>query len=98
MKRIFCYIVLLILLIGCSKSPGELTQERIEKDLNENGIHGVMTIIDRNEDNDKVDLIVSIKDDLLKCESYMTYKAVDGEWVIDEFKVQFHDSRSQEHE
>lgn len=66
--------------------------------LNENGIHGVMTVIDRKEDNNKVDLIVSIKDDLLKCESYMTYKAVDGEWVIDEFKVQFHDSRSQEHE
>ena len=57
-----------------------------------------MTVIDRKEDNNKVDLIVSIKDDLLKCESYMTYKAVDGEWVIDEFKVQFHDSRSQEHE
>ena len=87
MKRIFCYIVLLISLIGCSKSPGELTQERIEKDLNENGIHGVMTIIDRNEDNDKVDLIVSIKDDLLKCESYMTYKAVDrGNYAYDQLR------------
>ena len=57
-----------------------------------------MNIIDRKEDRNKIDVTVSIEDDLLKCESYMTYKAVDGEWVIDEFKVQFHDSRSQEHE
>ena len=98
MKKIFCYIVLVISLIGCGKSPGELTQERIENDLNENGIHGEMNIIDRKEDRNKIDVTVSIEDDLLKCESYMTYKAVDGEWVIDDFKVQFHDSRRQEHE
>ena len=35
-----------------------------------------MNIIDRKEDRNKIDVTVSIEDDLLKCESYMTYKAV----------------------
>ena len=98
MKKIFFYILLLISLIGCSKSPGELTQERIENDLGESGLAGKVSIVERDENKDTINLKVNIVDGPSNIDSYMTYKAVDGEWVIDDFKVQFHDSRSQEHE
>ena len=98
MKKIFCYMILVLSLIGCGKSPGELTQERIENDLGESGLAGKVSIVERNEDKDTVNLKVNIVDGPSNIDSYMTYKAVDGEWVIDEFKVQFHDSRSQEYE
>lgn len=90
MKKIFCYIVLLISLMGCSKSPGELTQERIENDLNENGIHGKITIYEKTEDKDSIDLTVNVEGDTRNTDSYMTYKVEDGEWVLDKLYIKIH--------
>lgn len=96
MKKIFCYMVLVISLIGCGKSPGELTQERIENDLNENGIHGEMNIIDRKEDKDSIDLTVNVEGDTRNTDSYMTYKVEDGEWVLDKLYIKIHNPNYRE--
>ena len=89
-------MVLVISLIGCSKSPGELTQERIENDLNENGIHGEMNIIDRKEDKDSIDLTVNVEGDTRNTDSYMTYKVEDGEWVLYKLYIKIHNPNYRE--
>ena len=96
MKKIFCYMVLVISLIGCGKNPDELTQERIENDLNENGIHGEMNIIDRKEGKDSIDLTVNVEGDTRNTDSYMTYKVEDGEWVLDELYIKIHNPNYRE--
>ena len=92
MKKIICYLLLMLCMVGCSKEPGELTQEMIERDLGKTGISGETTIIERDEEKNKIKLKVDTIDVHAGSEiySYMTYKVKDGEWVLDKCYVQYH--------
>lgn len=93
MKKIICYLLLMLCIVGCAKKQVELTDEQVEYDINQSGLHGDISILEKEIDNSKAVLKVNIKcnDMNYNVKGDITYKldTDKDKWVIDEFIADF---------